>query len=431
MSAVPLDEGGSVLETLNQRGFIEQVTDPELDNILARRTVTLYCGFDPTAASLHCGNLVPIMGLAHLQRGGHRPLIIVGGATGMVGDPSGKSEERSLLTPEQVEINSAGIAKQLAHFLSFEGDNAARMLNNADWIGKFGYLEWLREVGKHFSVNVMLAKDSVRSRLEDREHGMSYTEFSYMLLQAYDFLHLFREHDCVLQVGGSDQWGNITAGIDLIRRVEQGQAYGITFPLLATAGGEKFGKTAAGAVWLDAQRTSVWDFYQYWVRTDDRDVIGYLRRFTFLPLEQIGELERRLAEQPEERDAQRALAREVTAIVHGVEQAEAMERGARMLYGQEIKDLTDEQVGSLLADAPRHQIPRRRLAAGIPIVDMLAEANVVPSRSEARRRLQGGGIYVNNVGVDDDYVVNEASLASPSCIVLRSGKKNYRLIQVV
>ncbi|MCP4245897.1 MAG: tyrosine--tRNA ligase [bacterium] len=421
----------SALETLNQRGFIDQVTDPALGRILADEKVTVYAGFDPTASSLHCGNLVPIMGLAHLQRAGHTPLIIVGGATGMVGDPSGRSEERNLLTDEQVQAHSAGIAKQLAHYLSFEGDNAAVMLNNADWIGKFGYLQWLREVGKHFSVNAMLAKDSVRSRLEDRDQGVSYTEFSYMLLQAYDFLHLYRERGCTLQVGASDQWGNITAGIDLIRRLEQGQAYGMTFRLLLDASGQKFGKSSKGAVWLDAERTGVWDFYQYWIRSDDRDVIGHLRLFTFLTMEEIAEYDRQVNEQPERREAQRRLAREVTTIVHGAEQAEAMERGAQMLYGQEIRDLSDEQLKALLADAPTHEVPRDRLEQGIGIVDLLVESGVATSKGDARRRLKGGGIYVNNVAADESRTVDGSALASPSCVVLRSGKKNYRLIQVV
>ena len=420
----------SVFQTLQARGFVDQVTDPELENILATRSVTLYCGFDPTASSLHIGNLVPIMGLAHFQRAGHRPLIIVGGATGMVGDPSGKSDERNLLTPEQVEINAAGVRKQLAHFMSFEGDNAAQMLNNADWIGKFGYLEWLRDVGKHFSVNSMIAKDSVRRRLEDRDHGISYTEFSYMLLQAYDFLHLFREHGCTLQVGATDQWGNVTAGIELIRRMDQGQAYGLTFPLLLAANGEKFGKTAAGAVWLDEARTSVWDFYQYWVRTGDQEVIRLLKLFTFLPLEEIAELEQQVADHPEQRTAQQTLAREVTKIVHGPDQADAMERGAKVLYGQEIKDLSDEQLQSLFADAPTHQVPRDRLSQGIPIVDLLVESGVATSKGDARRRLKGGGIYVNNVSADESRVVNTEALASPSCVVLRSGKKNYCLVRV-
>ncbi|MHC4235265.1 MAG: tyrosine--tRNA ligase [Planctomycetota bacterium] len=420
----------SVFDTLSERGFVEQVTHPELATVLADRSVTLYCGFDPTASSLHVGTLVPIMGLAHLQRAGHTPLIVVGGATGMVGDPSGRSDERNLLTPEQVEINAAGIGRQLAHFVSFEGENAARMLNNADWLGQFGYLEWLRDVGKNFSVNAMMAKDSVRRRLEDREHGISYTEFSYMLLQAYDYLHLYRDQDCVLQVGGADQWGNITAGIDLIRRIEQRQAYGMTFRLLATASGEKFGKTAEGSVWLDAGRTGVWDFYQYWVRTDDGDVIRHLKLFTFLPLNEIAELERCLAERPEERAAQRALAREVTAIVHGPEQAGAMDRGAQMLYGQEIRDFSDQQLQSLLADAPTHQVSRDRLSAGIPIVELLVESGMASSKTEARRRLGGGGIYLNNVAVDGSRMVELGDLASPSCIVLRSGKKHYCLIHV-
>ena len=421
----------SAFETLQQRGFIDQVTDPALGRTLANDKVTVYAGFDPTASSLHCGNLVPIMGLAHLQRAGHTPLIIVGGATGMVGDPSGKSEERVLLTDEQVRINSAGMEKQLAHYLSFEGDNAAVMLNNADWLGKFGYLQWLREVGKHFSVNAMLAKDSVRSRLEDRDQGVSYTEFSYMLLQAYDFLHLYRRRGCILQVGASDQWGNITAGIDLIRRVEQGQAYGMTFRLLLDAGGQKFGKSSKGSVWLDAERTGVWDFYQYWIRSDDREVIGHLRLFTFLTLEEIAEFERQVAEHPERREAQRRLAREVTTIVHGAEQAEAMERGAKMLYGQEIRDLSDEQLKALLVDAPTHDVPRDRLERGISIVDLLVESGVATSKGDARRRLKGGGIYVNNVAADETRTVDRSALASPSCVVLRSGKKNYRLIQVV
>ncbi len=420
----------SVFQTLRERGFIEQATDPEVECLLECHRVTLYCGFDPTADSLHIGSLVPIMGLAHFQRAGHKPLIVVGGATGMVGDPSGRSEERNLLTPHQVEANSEAIEEQLSRFVSFDGPAAARMLDNADWIGAFGYLEWLRDVGKHFTINVMLAKDSVRRRLED-EGGISYTEFSYMLLQAYDFLHLFREHGCTLQVGGSDQWGNITAGIDLIRRVCQQQAYGITFPLEASASGDKFGKTAAGAVWLDSQRTSVWDFYQYWVRTDDRDVVRRLKRFTFLPLEEIAGLERQVAERPEERAAQRVLAREVTAIVHGAEQADAVERGAQVLYGQEIKDLTDAQLQALFADAPTYELPRERLKAGLPIVDLLTEAKVASSKGDARRRLQGGGIYVNNKPVADDYTVTEASLASASCVILRSGKKNYYLVRAV
>jgi len=418
----------SVLETLSARGFVDQVTDEDLGRVLAERSVTVYCGFDPSAPSLHAGNLVPIMGLAHLQRAGHKPLVVVGGATGMVGDPSGKSQERNLLTDEAVRAHSEGIGRQLAHFLNFEGEHAAIMLNNADWLGRFTYLDWLRDVGKHFSVNVMMTKDSVRRRLEDREHGISYTEFSYMLLQAYDFLHLYREHGCTLQVGASDQWGNITAGIELIRRVAQAQAYGLTFKLLLDSSGQKFGKTAAGAVWLDPQRTSVWDFYQFWVRSEDDQVVNHLKMFTFLPMEEIAALERQVAERPESRAAQRALAREVTALVHGAEQAAAMERGAAVLYGQEIKDLTDEQLASLFGDAPNHVISRDRLRGGIRIVDLLAESKLVPSKSEARRRLQGGGIYVNNLAVDESYMVNESSLASPNAVVLRSGKKNYMIV---
>jgi tyrosyl-tRNA synthetase len=418
-----------VFNTLFQRGFIKEVTDPGLGGMLARERFTLYAGFDPSASSLHIGNLVPIMGLAHFQRAGHRPLPLVGGATGMVGDPSGKSEERNLLTLEQVRQNAASIEEQIARILRFEGDNAAIMVNNADWIAPMGCLEWLRDVGKHFSVNAMMAKDSVKSRLENRESGISYTEFSYMLIQAYDFMHLFEKHGCRLQVGGSEQWGNITAGIDLIRRVHQQQAYGITFPLIRKADGEKFGKTAAGAVWLDANRTSVWDFYQYWIRIDDRDVVSYLKVFTFLELEDIARLAEDVENRPQERAAQKALAREVTTLVHGAGQTQAMERAAQMIYGQQIRDLSDDQLKAVLADAPSHRITRSSLSEGIPIVDLLVDALKL-SKSEARRRLKGGGIYVNNVPVGEDHQVNSDSLASPSCVVLRSGKKNYCLIQV-
>ena len=417
------------IEELEWRGMIHDIM-PGTQEQLKKEMTTAYVGYDPTCDSLHIGNLATIMMLKHFQLAGHKPIALVGGATGMVGDPSGRSEERNLLDEKTLRENQEGIKKELLKFLDFDPNlkNGAELVNNYDWTKEFSFLSFLREVGKHLTVNYMMAKDSVKKRLET---GLSFTEFSYQLLQAYDFLHLYRDYGCTLQVGGSDQWGNVTAGIDLIRRIEQGQAYGMTFPLLADAGGEKFGKTAAGAVWLDAGRTSVWDFYQYWVRTDDRDVIRYLKLFTFLPLEEIAGLERQVADQPEKRAAQQVLAREVTTIAHGAGQAEAMDRGARMLYGQEVRDLTDEQIKLLLADAPMHQVSRDRLSHGIPIVELLVEAGMVPSKSEARRRLKGGGIYLNNAVVDESRVVDAAALASASSIVLRSGKKNYCLIQVV
>ena len=307
----------SAFDTLNERGFIEQCSDKGIESSLQNENVTLYVGFDPTADSLHLGHLVPLIAMAHLQRAGHQVLAIVGGATGMVGDPSGKSQERKLLTPEQVAHNVASIKKQMDKFLDFEGSHAARLLDNNDWISRMSFIDWLREVGKYFTVNYMLAKDSVKVRLGS-EQGISYTEFSYMTMQAYDFLHLFDHYDCSLQCGGNDQWGNIAAGIDLVRRVRGQSIYGMTFPLVTSATGEKFGKSAGSAVWLDPDRTKPYQFYQYWMRTDDRDVERYLMLFTFLRMTDIRALHAAHQHAPERREAQRVLAAEVTRIVHGV-----------------------------------------------------------------------------------------------------------------
>jgi tyrosyl-tRNA synthetase len=418
----------SVFQTLEQRGFVAQVTDPALAERLANPPLTVYAGFDPTADSLHLGHVVPIMGLAWLQRAGHRVIMLVGGATGMVGDPSGRSEERNLITREQVVANVAAVRKQMERFLTFDGPNPAIILDNFDWIGPMSFLDWLRDVGKHFSINVMLAKDSVKRRLET---GITYTEFSYMTLQAYDFLHLFRQHGCTLQVGGSDQWGNIAAGIDLIGSVAQGKAYGLTFPLVTTATGEKFGKTAGNALWLDPKRTSPWDFYQYLVRQEDADVIRFLRLYTFLPLEELVKLEEALRTAPQERAAQKALALEVTALVHGRKTAEEMVHAASVVYHSEIKGMTDATLGAVFASVPSTTVTWAELDTGIPLDGLLKSTGLVPSLNEARRQLEQGSVQVNNVKQKPGAKVDRTSLASESYIVLRKGKKDYHLVKVV
>jgi tyrosyl-tRNA synthetase len=418
-----------LFQTLAERGFVAQCSDEGLPDLLARHRVTVYAGFDPTADSLHLGHLVPIMELAHFQRAGHRVLLIVGGATGMVGDPSGKSEERNLLTPEQVAHNVAAVKLQLQRFLKFDGDNPALLLNNNDWIGRMSFTDWLREVGKYFTIGYMIAKDSVKRRLES-EQGLSYTEFSYMTMQAYDFLHLFTEHGCTLQIGGNDQWGNITAGIDLIRRLRQSAAYGLTCPLVTTATGEKFGKTAGNAVWLDPKRTSPWDFYQYLVRQDDRDVIRFLNLYTFLPAERVGELTQAVQSSPEKREAQKVLAYEVTAIVHGQDTAREMTHAAEVVYHSEIKGISDQTLAGVFASVPSTAVPRAELEAGVDLVSLLVQTGLVASKSEVRRLLKSGGIYVNNVQEKEEIKLGPQHLASPSFIVLRSGRKNYHLIRV-
>jgi tyrosyl-tRNA synthetase len=419
----------SVYRTLQERGFVAQCSDEALPGLLEQKPFTVYCGFDPTADSLHLGSLVPLLGLAHFQRAGHRVLLVVGGATGLVGDPSGKSEERNLLTRERVEHNVRGVRRQMEHFLAFDGPNPAVIVDNYDWIGRMTFIEWLRDVGKYFTLGYMLAKDSVKRRLEG-EQGISYTEFSYMTMQAYDFLHLFDSHGCTLQVGGSDQWGNITAGIDLIRRLRQAQAYAVTFPLVTTSGGEKFGKTAGNAVWLDAARTTPWDFYQYLVRQDDRDVVRFLYFYTFLPVEQVAALEQAVRERPEQREAQKALAFEVTRLVHGEATAKEMAHAADVVYHSEIKGISDEVLAAVFASVPSTTLSRAELEAGPTLVDALVRTGLASSKGEARRLLQSGGVYVNNVRQAAEAKLGPASLASPSFIVLRSGKKNYHLLRV-
>ncbi len=439
----------SILQELSWRQLIHQTTHDELDEALAEKPATLYCGFDPSGPSLHVGHLMAIMMLANFQRHGHNPLALVGGATGLIGDPSGKSEERNLLTNEALQENIVGIGDQLRAILdralTLHPDTidasahprpttAPPLVNNADWMNQWTFIDFLRDVGRHFRVNQMLAKDSVRTRLEEREQGISYTEFSYMLIQAYDFYHLQNAYGCTLQIGGSDQWGNITAGTELIRRKSStADAFGLTFPLITSATGQKLGKTEKGAVWLDAERTSPYQFYQYWLTTDDRDVIKYLRYFTFLSSAEIDALAEELESGQNRGQIQQRLAAEVTTLVHGQDETDKAIRASRMLFGERIEGLSDRELDSIFADVPATSIERARLTAGdLPLIDLLVETGLQKSKGQARRLLEQGGVYINNDRVDDVHtVMTSEHLASESMLVLRAGKKNYHVVRVL
>jgi tyrosyl-tRNA synthetase len=414
-----------IIRTLEARGFIAALTDPETGKLLREKPVTLYAGFDPTASSLHVGNLLVIMGLAQFQRHDHPPIALVGGGTGLIGDPSGKTKERQLLSKDDLEFNLQGIKRQLERFLDFSPalSCSARLVNNADWLTEFKFVDFLRDIGKHFRLGEMLAKESVKLRLESDE-GMSFTEFCYQLLQAYDFLHLFDTHKCILQVGGSDQWGNITAGIDLIRKLRGRIAYGVTFPLLTTASGQKFGKTEAGTIWLDPKRTPPYDFYQYFVRTDDRDAVRFLNCFTFLPSEEIKELEKALKEKPEDREAQKRLAFEVTKIVHGEAAAKKAQADAEQIFGAERSAIDLSKLDPAITTA----LKKAELEAGLSLVDALVKTALCKSKSEARRLIAQGGAYVNDEPVKDlNYALSPSDLKNQA-IVLRAGKKNYHVL---
>ncbi len=422
----------SLFEELTWRGFINQITHPEVPELLAKESIRLYCGFDPTADSLHIGSLLPIMGLAHFQRGGHRPIALVGGGTGLIGDPSGKAQERAMLTKELVQANADGIHKQLEHFMRFDGENAAVMINNADWLCELPLVDFLRDIGKHFSVNAMLARDSVKNRLQDRDQGISFTEFSYSLLQAYDFLHLSDSHGCRVQVGGSDQWGNIVSGIDLIRRLREREAYGITFPLVTKSDGSKFGKSEGGNIWLDPQRTSPYQFYQFWMNQADADAGQYLRFFTFLSREEIEDLDRQTREEPHKRAAQRRLAEEVTRLVHGEEALQNAQRASQAVFGGELTGLDERTLLEVFSEVPGAELPAGDLAAERPLLDALVEAGVFASKGEARRLVRNGGLYINNGRIDaEDAKLGPASLLTANLAVVRTGKKNYHLLRFV
>ena len=422
----------NLYDELAWRGLTYDATEG-LAELFARESLTGYIGFDPTASSLHVGSLLTVMGLARLQRFGHTPIAIVGGGTGMIGDPSGKSQERVQLSGEQIEINVAGIRRQLERFLDFDAPgNAARIVNNAEWLGTIDLLSFLRDAGKHFTVNYMLQKDSVNRRLES-EDGISFTEFSYLVLQAYDFLTLFDRFGCRLQMGGSDQWGNITAGIDLIRKQRAAKAHGLVWPLMMTAGGVKFGKTEAGTVWLDPDRTSPFRFYQFWLNTDDREVVAYLKFFTFLERAAIDELAAVTNSAPEKRDAQRVLAREVTGLVHGSDQVARAERASSMLFGEEIATLAVDDVLTVFVDVPSTELPAGDFSSeGVAIVDLLSRVQLVSSKSEARRLVQSGGVYLNNRRLSDPLTrVRQEQAIGGRLLVLRKGQRQQHLVRLV
>jgi len=426
----------TLLDELGWRGLLYQHTE-DVEALLQRGVVSGYIGFDPTASSLHVGNLVPVMALVHLQRAGHRPIALVGGGTGMIGDPSGRQTERSLLTVEQVDENVRGIRAQLSHFLEFDDRNAtgAILVDNGEWLRTLRTIEFMRDVGKHFTVNYMLQKESVKARLEA---GISFTEFSYMLLQAYDFLELHRRYGAALQMGGSDQWGNITAGIELIRRTEGSEAHGVTLPLVTTSSGSKFGKSEAGAVWLDPERTSPYKFYQFWLNVDDRDASRYLRYFTLLGREEIEELDHATSEQPERREAQQALARDVTARLHGESALRAAIEVSGFLFGGlEPRELSAAALTALSAEAPfaelRESDVRDAQGHGLDVLKLLVAAGLAPSNGAARRLLEQGGISVNKkkLGPQERVLDGSAVMLTGGYIVLGKGKREYAVVRVI
>jgi tyrosyl-tRNA synthetase len=420
-----------MMEEFWWRGMVFQSSEG-LEQLLERERVTGYIGFDPSAASLHVGSLLPVMALARFQRFGHSPIAIVGGGTGMIGDPSGKSQERQLLSKEEIEQNLAGLRAQLEPFLDFHAkENPARIINNAEWLTQISLMEFLRDTGKYFTVNYMIGKESVKRRLETQD-GISFTEFSYMLLQAYDFLMLYDRHKCLLQMGGSDQWGNITAGMDLIGRLRRVQAHGLTFPLVTSSTGSKFGKTEAGTVWLDAELTSPYRFYQFWINTDDRDAISYLKYFTWLTQVEIDELENALRAAPEKREAQLRLAREVTKQVHGATALERAERASKALFSEEISQLSPDELLDVLQEAPSTRVEKAKFeGAGMNLVDLAVLSGIAASKGEARRLMDGGGVYLNNRRLSDakkNVILSDA--LHGRFLVLRRGQKEFRLVEL-
>jgi tyrosyl-tRNA synthetase len=419
-----------ILDLLRERGFVQDVSDePGLRAALDDGAVSFYVGFDPTASSLHIGNLVSVMAMAWLQRAGHRPIAVAGGGTGRIGDPSGRDDERELLGDAAIEANLAGIRANLSRVLDLDSPGRGILVDNHDWLGSFGFIEFLRDVGKHFSVNAMIARESVKRRLTEREQGISFTEFSYQLLQAYDFAHLYDAHDCLLQLGGSDQWGNITAGIELTRRLHGGQVFGVVTPLVERSDGRKFSKSTGTAVWLSAEETSPYSYYQWFLNIPDADVGRFLRLYTFVSLEEIAELERRLDEDPAARVAHRALATEATRIMHGDDGLAEAERATAVLFGDEpFTELDDRTLAEAFQAAPSTTLGADRLTEGIPIVDLLVETGGAKSKSEARRLIGQNAVRINNRRVEaDDEVADRSHVAGTGTIVVRVGKKRYFL----
>ncbi|MFD1739315.1 tyrosine--tRNA ligase [Bacillus salitolerans] len=418
-----------LLKDLEFRGLIHQATDLDgLEKLLSEESIKLYCGFDPTADSLHIGNLLAIVTLRRFQLAGHSPIGLVGGATGLIGDPSGKANERTLNSKEVVEEFTQKIRQQLSRFLDFEHDiNPASISNNFDWIGKLDVISFLRDVGKSFGLNYMLAKDSVQSRLDA---GISFTEFSYMILQSYDFLQLYKDKGCRLQIGGSDQWGNITAGLELIRKsIEDSKAFGLTTPLVTKADGTKFGKTESGTIWLDREKVSPYEFYQFWINTDDRDVIKFIKYFTFLSKEQIEDIEKDMQEAPEKRTAQKTLAEEVTKFVHGAEALSQAIKISEALFSGNISDLSVEEIKQGFKDVPSHEVEKSDQPN---LVDLLVESKLVSSKRQAREDITNGAIYINGERIQDlDFTLTEQARIENQFTVIRRGKKKYFLIKFV
>ena len=421
-----------IIAELSWRGLIQQTTDENLQDWLNAAPRTMYIGFDPTADSLHVGSLLQLMQLRRFQKAGHKVIALVGGATGMIGDPSGKSDERNLLSAEQLDHNVAGLKQQMLSFLDFAGDNPAQLVNNFDWMKEFSYLEFLRDIGKNFPVNVMMAKDSVKSRLSG-ETGISYTEFSYMLLQAYDFVHLHRAYGCELQVGGSDQWGNITAGIDLGRRMHSAQLYGITGPLLTKTDGSKMGKSESGAIWLSPERTSPYEFYQYWINVDDKDTNRCLCFLTDLPQDRIRELDEACRTNPGAKESQKTLATEITRLVHGAAGLQAAQKQTQALFKSDIKSMDAADIQQFLADVPAVELSRSELqGGGYSLIDALVLAGLCKSKSEARRDIKGNAANVNDERITDiDATLTESDVIADSVILLRRGKKNRIVLRIV
>jgi len=420
----------TILDILKARGLYEDQTSPELDAVLQQPT-TMYIGYDPSSSSLQAGNFVAIMAMAHFQRAGHRVIALAGGATGLIGDPSGKTAERQLLTEEEVRHNLEGIQENLSRFLDFNHPTVpAKLVNNYDWFKDITFISFLREIGKHFRMTQMLGKESVKKRMEAADDGMSFTEFCYQLLQAYDFLWLHDHEGCRLQLGGSDQWGNITAGTELIRRLRGAETFGLTIPLVCDSQGRKFGKSEGNAVYLDPKKTSYYDFYQFFLRTADADAARYLRIFTFLPLEQIAQIEEQMKAAPEKREAQRLLAEEVTRCVHGESGLTVARRASDVLFGGALDGLSLTDLLAIFANVPSKELPHDAIV-GKPVLDVAAAAGLFASKGEARRLVQQGGLYLNNRRVSDiAQVVASGDLIEGRVAVLRAGKKNFCLVKI-
>ncbi|MER2261018.1 MAG: tyrosine--tRNA ligase [Psychrobacillus sp.] len=418
----------SLIEDLQWRGLLYQQTDAEgMEKLLSTEKISLYCGVDPTADSMHIGHIVPLLTLRRFQMHGHRPILLVGGATGMIGDPSGRSEERQLQTTDQIDLNVQGIKKQMERIFDFQSENGAQMVNNRDWIGPMSVIEFLRDYGKLININYMLGKDSIASRLDS---GLSFTEFTYTLIQGIDFNHLFNHYGCRVQVGGSDQWGNITTGLEMIRKTheEETKAFGITIPLVTKADGTKFGKSASGAVWLDAQKTSPYEFYQFWINTADADVIKYLKIFTFLERAEIEALEVTVQNEPHLRKAQITLAEEMTRLVHGQESLDQAVRISQALFSGNLKELTAAEMKDAFKDVPTVEMTKEEKN----IVDFIVEATVSPSKRQAREDVTNGAISINGERITEiGYVVGQEDRLEDEFMIIRRGKKNYKMIKFV